>query len=68
MFVIGTLPLTIRVVQSIKRYYDSRLVTHLVNVRASVVFTVYATAHLPIAGWQIWNGNRHVPFLLPLET
>ncbi|KAL1759592.1 EXS family-domain-containing protein [Schizophyllum commune] len=31
MFVVGTLPLTIRVVQSIKRYYDSRLVTHLVN-------------------------------------
>ena len=37
MFVVGTLPLTIRVVQSIKRYYDSRLVTHLVNVRFSIV-------------------------------
>ncbi|KAL1744890.1 EXS family protein/ERD1/XPR1/SYG1 family protein [Schizophyllum fasciatum] len=31
MFVVGTLPLWIRVVQSVKRYYDSRLVTHLVN-------------------------------------
>ncbi|TRM63672.1 EXS family-domain-containing protein, partial [Schizophyllum amplum] len=31
MFVVGTLPLLIRVVQSVKRYYDSRLVTHLVN-------------------------------------
>lgn len=37
MFIVGTLPLTIRVVQSIKRYYDSRLVTHLVNVRLAFV-------------------------------
>ena len=36
-FVIGTLPLLARLVQSVRRWADSKLVTHLINA-STVVF------------------------------
>ena len=35
-FVMASLPLFVRFVQSIKRYADSRLVTHLINVSHAI--------------------------------
>lgn len=32
-FLLAALPLLVRLVQSIKRYVDSGLITHLINVR-----------------------------------
>lgn len=32
-FLLASLPLLVRLVQSVKRYVDSGLVTHLINVR-----------------------------------
>lgn len=36
-FVLASLPLLARAVQSVKRYYDSRLFTHLINVSFAFV-------------------------------
>lgn len=35
-FVLAILPFVLRLVQSVKRWYDSGLVTHLINVRCMI--------------------------------
>lgn len=44
-FVLAALPLLVRTVQSVKRWFDSRLVTHLINVS---IFTASSQRDLKI--------------------
>lgn len=54
-FVLASLPLFIRLVQSIKRYTDSGLVTHLINVSA---FCFFDTGRSP------WNRVENMDLVL----
>jgi len=65
-YVISSLPLLVRLIQSVKRYADSGLSSHLINVSPITTdgcFLIY----LSILGWQIrfWADQRRV--LLCLE-
>lgn len=56
-FVLASLPLLVRLVQSVKRWVDSRLITHLINVSADGGFW-YSLAYLAFTiGRQVWS--RH---------
>lgn len=53
-FVLAALPLLVRLVQSVKRWVDSRLITHLINVSADE-FVWYSLAYLAFTiGRQVW--------------
>ena len=66
---LAALPLLVRLVQSVKRFADSGLVTHLINVRPIFVVIALSGGGLSViagAGWEVrlWNPTSSV--LLPL--
>lgn len=66
-FVLASLPLLVRLVQSVKRWVDSRLVTHLINVSILVLpHSVPCADGSP--GWKIWRRCDLLPCILQLET
>ena len=72
-FVLAALPLTMRLAQSIKRYVDSHLITHLVNVSLPSCNTRQHAINLTptlltILGRKICFRYRRLSLLLLLET
>ena len=51
-FLLAALPLLVRTVQSVKRWFDSRLVTHLINV------SIFAARSRPICKSSNFDMNR----------
>jgi hypothetical protein len=65
-YMVAVIPLFIRLVQSIRRWFDSGLYTHLINV-SSLIYHVMVLSILS-KGWEIWLRHALLPLLLSLET
>jgi hypothetical protein len=65
-FVLGVLPFLVRLLQSIKRYADSGLQTHMINVAFSLF--LFKEAFNLVLGWEVFCGDSSVSMLLHLET
>ena len=66
-FALASLPLLARLVQSVRRYFDSKLVMHLINVSIAALNWLLLTFPFNV-GRKIWGGNLILSVLLPLET
>lgn len=66
-FVLAALPLLVRFVQSIKRWVDSKLVTHLINV-SPIYLTIPSGLRCVSAGRKVWHGHSVLSRVLQLET
>lgn len=66
-YLLSALPFTIRFVQSLRRYRDSKLPTHLINVRNFHSFLSLLIIGFLI-GRQIWDGFNILLHLLLLEA
>ncbi|KAI0346442.1 EXS-domain-containing protein [Trametopsis cervina] len=60
-FILASLPLLIRLVQSVKRWVDSKLVTHLINGGKYGAGILYYLAYY---NWRHHGGDRGVDFVL----
>lgn len=67
-FALAMLPYMIRFLQSLRRYWDSRLPTHLINVSLNVKQRCLSAAYCWCAGWQVQHGYSAILLLLPLAT
>lgn len=67
-FVLAALPSFIRLVQSVKRYADSGLVTHLINVRTSLLFGGVGDLLVPMKGRKIRIWYHQLFVLLFMEA
>lgn len=65
-FVLATLPFMVRFLQSLRRYWDSKLPTHLINVSLDKCIEGQLTSEC--AGWQVRRGYGVLFLLFPLET
>lgn len=69
-------PFILRLVQSIKRYADSGLITHLINVRSRLLPVVFfgegesekLTGVFVVIGREICFGHHQLLGLLPVAT
>lgn len=62
VFTLASLPLLFRLLQSIRRFVDSKHVMHLINVSHLRIHRVVLRLNMFIlcayVGWEIWNGNH----------
>jgi hypothetical protein len=68
-FILAALPNFIRLVQSIRRYYDSKMILHLVNVReihkSSSTSSLISNATI---GREIYSLDPSLFIILPMES
>ncbi|KAI0754333.1 EXS-domain-containing protein [Daedaleopsis nitida] len=57
-FLLGSLPLLVRLVQSVKRYADSGLITHLINYGSGILYYLFYFL------WRAQEGRHGVIFVL----
>ena len=74
-YVLAVSPFILRLVQSIKRYADSGLITHLINVRSRLLLVGVGegesgklTGVFVVIGREVRFGHRQLPGLLPVAT
>jgi hypothetical protein len=65
-FILAATPLVIRLVQSVKRYADSKLITHLINVGFPLLELLNVTNFS--LGRKIWFWSNRLSLLFLLET
>jgi len=67
-FLLATLPLVARFGQSIRRYWDSGLITHLINVRILLSVGPLKLDHFFSLGREIFYRDRVLLLLLLMAT
>ena len=67
-YILAVLPFAVRFVQSLRRYRDSNLHTHLINV-GNVCRHCSSRVHGFVEiGWKVWDGDNPLFLLLLLEA
>lgn len=69
-FALATIPFMTRFLQSLRRYWDSKLPTHLINVSLGYKMETLKgnLFNIGCAGWQVRHGYGELLMLFPLET
>lgn len=67
-YLLGILPFVVRVVQNVRRYWDSKLPSQLFNVWNLYDLHSFYIHHLFQTGWEVRDGNGILRLLLLLEA